>query len=113
MRDTPFLQKRKARHSMHRMAQMVGNEPFGKNGRAKAKQICGRKGFAFARLKILKFGGIWVSAPHSSRTQYERNYWGLGRNPPLASLFSFGEIRSGHMLTIVCRTKISKFIYYS
>ena len=42
---------------------MGRNEPFKKNGRAKAKQNVREGGFAFARLMFLKFGGIWVSAP--------------------------------------------------
>ena len=32
----------------------------------KQSKMCGRKGFAFARLMFLKFGGIRVSAPQES-----------------------------------------------
>ena len=50
-RDTPFLQRRKARHAMHRTAQILGNEPFGKNGRAKAKQNMREERFCFCSTK--------------------------------------------------------------
>jgi len=34
-----FLQRRKARHAIRRTAQILGNEPFGKNGLGFAKTI--------------------------------------------------------------------------
>jgi hypothetical protein len=49
--------KEKARHAIHRTAQMGRNEPFGKMDSVLRKLFSG-KGFAKPRLMFLKFGGI-------------------------------------------------------
>jgi len=56
---------------------MAGNEPFRKMDEQKQSKMCERKGFAFARLKFLKFGGVWVSAPQESAGGMRGGHFGF------------------------------------